>query len=474
MHCINLASGGRFRRTGQFETTPADVDAIVTAIGMTPSRNLVVHFHGGLVNEAHGLAVARSMQTLYEGAAYPVTFAWETGAFEIIRQKFSDIWSTKLFQLFARTALRHVGKKLGVSTGRGNGVAGLSDEEIDRILFEGGEAKTLTEGARGGAAQLSDEDLRTLEAELQAEIAEDFEQQREYVERSVAEAFESGPGRPRDDLMPIAPSGARGFSLWSVVVFAVEVAFRVVKRFVSKRDHGLYPTVAEEVLRAVYVADIGAWGWRNIQDSAAGMWANHDGDAADRLRGGRYFLERLGDLDPKPTIHLVGHSAGAIAICHLIKSLRSTGPSLAIQSVSLLAPACRHDLFRETIGAAVASKEIENFRMFTMEDELEQSDALIDGFPALYPRSLLYLVSGIFENDADTPILGMHRFLTGAAPFHGGDYKELRGFLSQQDRLVLSRTASTAPDGMRCHAIDHGAFDEDAKTRESLRHIASK
>src|SRR3712207_8891098 len=49
----------------------------------------------------------------------------------------------------------------------------------------------------------------------------------------------------------------------------------------------------------------------------------------------------------------------------------------------------------------------------TMSDELEKADAVAG---AVYPRSLLYLVSGVLEaaktgTVPDAPILGMQRFL---------------------------------------------------------------
>ena len=46
------------------------------------------------------------------------------------------------------------------------------------------------------------------------------------------------------------------------------------------------------------------------------------------------------------------------------------------------------------------------FRMFTMTDELEKEDDC----KAIYPASLLYLISGILEDRDDTPIAGMMRF----------------------------------------------------------------
>ena len=58
-----------------------------------------------------------------------------------------------------------------------------------------------------------------------------------------------------------------------------------------------------------------------------------------------------------------------------------------------------------------------------MTDELEQADRLI---PVIYPHSLLYFVSGVLEDEADKPLLGMERYLTRRLP--GTTRRRRRGF----------------------------------------------
>ncbi|MFC0250412.1 caspase family protein [Massilia consociata] len=94
-HLINLAMGA-LSDEGQWKTSPGDVDAIFAdhlnraleraqAIGM-PLR-IVIQLHGGLVNEAAGLAIARkSVDWWLANDIYPLYFVWETGAFETIGQ----------------------------------------------------------------------------------------------------------------------------------------------------------------------------------------------------------------------------------------------------------------------------------------------------------------------------------------------------------------------------------------------------
>lgn len=94
-HLVNLAMG-EFSDEGRWKTARGDVDAIfdehlehamagAQAAGM-PLR-IVIQAHGGLVNEAEGLAAAqKSVDWWTANRIYPLYFVWETGAFETIGQ----------------------------------------------------------------------------------------------------------------------------------------------------------------------------------------------------------------------------------------------------------------------------------------------------------------------------------------------------------------------------------------------------
>jgi len=89
-HVINLAKG-ELSESGEFNTTPADVAAIVDAIRdyaeNTNHPRLMIHAHGGLVGEKDALAYAKSMYPWWlRHGVYPVFFVWETHLLEIIGQ----------------------------------------------------------------------------------------------------------------------------------------------------------------------------------------------------------------------------------------------------------------------------------------------------------------------------------------------------------------------------------------------------
>ena len=108
--------------------------------------------------------------------------------------------------------------------------------------------------------------------------------------------------------------------------------------------------------------------------------------------------------------------------------------------------------------------------MFTMGDGYEKKDHLLG---QLYPRSLLYFISGVLEKDPDVPILGMQRFLSGTRPFDAPALKQIDDFLESagSDRLVLSVTPAGVPVGLRSGSRRHVDFDDDLPTLESLKEM---
>ncbi|MEU4722219.1 hypothetical protein AB0G06_21570 [Nonomuraea dietziae] len=162
----------------------------------------------------------------------------------------------------------------------------------------------------------------------------------------------------------------------------------------------------------------------------------------------------------RPTLTLVGHSAGSVYVNHLLHEVaqgRRQGyrawPDDVRFRVAFLAPACTYAHFSATLEQA--DDLIEDLRVFTMTDEAEQADRLAG---AVYPRSLLYLVSGVLERD-DTGESNVQPVLWLA--------RHRRPDLTDE-QIVLPPTHEGAPVGRRAGARSHSAFDEDPLVLESL------
>lgn len=177
----------------------------------------------------------------------------------------------------------------------------------------------------------------------------------------------------------------------------------------------------------------------------------------------------------------VGHSAGCVLACELLSEAGALPDNVTADFV-FLAPAVRMDKAAAVLAAADA--RIGNLRIFALKDERERTDPLDGVLPvSIYPRSLLYLISGVLERDddgdswADAPLLGMQRHLEGLADdrltsAERASRNTIRAFLAAAPaRVVFS--GSSAGDGLNTDARSHGGFDEETQTLASIRHIAA-
>jgi hypothetical protein len=132
--------------------------------------------------------------------------------------------------------------------------------------------------------------------------------------------------------------------------------------------------------------------------------------------------------------------------------------------------------------------------MFAMSDELERDDqvwgndsSLPDGKDwrrFIYPSSLLYLVSGILEStkdasgqmvdEADKPLLGMQRYFALEDVFTDSDFPDVgtvRRWMTSRRASCVWSYADAQGDGINSHSRDHSAFNTDAATLASVKHI---
>ena len=471
LNYVNVGPQGTFRKSGEFETRPADIDGLFQYLSNSGAQKLVLFFHGGLVKEKKGLAIAQKMHQVLKDHAHPVTFVWETGVLETLTSHLDKISQTKLFQKILKIILGQVLKRLGGMGAKGPGET-MSPAEIEAVLKNSGALAELDNQARGAGLLLDPTDLPDIQDEIQAEVELELEADPEMDEIARPEVLEAQQ-LDKKVMAKISPEAAKGLISGAMLAKNLAMVFiQVAKRWLGKRDHGLYPTVIEEILRTLYLADFGAYVWGGMKDQAFSMWAPNPLPPSEDSHVGTYFLEGLAALQqarPGLAVDLIGHSAGSIAICHLLESASRLNPRPIFRNVVLLAPACTAQLFCEQIVSH--PERFHNFRMFTMNDALEIQDHLV---PALYTRSLLYLVSGILEQEADEPLAGLELHSRGVSPYDSGDLIKMHQFLRQagKNRLVLSETTG-AGAGLNSASHKHGDFDDDRLTQESLRAIVA-
>lgn len=183
-------------------------------------------------------------------------------------------------------------------------------------------------------------------------------------------------------------------------------------------------------------------------------------------------------------LHLIGHSAGAIALGHLLRSREqrqlvtkdeTLGGRLA--SIHLYAPACS-----VAFATAHYGKVMEQLHLEVLSDRMERRDKVT----SLYHKSLLYFVSNALEGDLHTPLLGMERINDTSYTGWDGTSDTGEALLSWrtaakdadlQKRTVLVNTDSipvaTGANGVAEQAqAGHGSFDNDINViTRTLEHI---
>lgn len=475
-------------------TQPADLEALFEKLKADPDADrLVLHFHGGLVSSPTALETASRLLPHYRSAgAYPVFFVWESGLVETLRNNLSEIFDEKIFQQLLTRVTQFLVAKLLQKDGTRGGLLELPSEfEVSGELITpqaGGEPYehlpvALPDSA--GLTPLEEDQFRdTLEDDYILEV------EAEAIANSLlpptevqAEALATRGGRAQastrtlmdpaiiDRIREASPDPAeRGlFSTTAIIKGAVSVLGRSVSRIARKRDHGLYTTVVEELLREFYLANAGKRVWEVMKKDTRDAF----GDNPERY-GGSAFLERLKthwEGGRRPRILLVGHSAGSIYVCHFIKHAAAILPPEVKFEVAFLAPGVDFRLLADTLKDH--DERIACFRLFAMQDELEIKDRLVPVVP-IYPRSLLYFVSGVLEDEPNKPITGLQRFYSGVPPYDSSAYPEIeavRSYIAADPNRAVWSVADRG-SGLASSAKRHGDFDDkDEATMQSLHHI---
>ena len=255
------------------------------------------------------------------------------------------------------------------------------------------------------------------------------------------------------------------------------------------KSNGVYPIhfVWETSLAGAITSAVGDWaqgrrGWLDdakdrVLELAArfgqgqAIWGQmkRSAEAAPAGDGGaRYVAEALGAYcaahPDTITVHAVGHSAGSIFHSFFLPTALKAGVP-AIETLSLLAPAVRTDVFEKQIVPLVGHG-VESLAMFTMTEKLERDDTCLGA----HGKSLLYLVRASFEPEEFSPILGLEECLRAdpvlAGLFGLSGASGSPGVGGAAD-IIWSKTPS-GPLTSRSTSTSHGGFDNDIPTMDSV------
>lgn len=471
-----------------------------------PGAKMLLHLHGGLVDQKSGQAGAARLAGAGDFAfnAGPdwtqVYVVWRTGAFEELKRNWEELVDKdKLYKAIVSKLISFTAQRLSLPSFEGRAAADVypldEDQVMQRLLGRGdtrepfADIDTTIEQNRDTetrAAMAPNKTSGELVLEFDAYLANDLLFQSAVADINAAANAEidgrsaatdgsvaSGEGMLKrlDDKITAEieaarstdteEESARGLVSFGITLIrhASAIALRVFERFRHHRDHGLHATIVEEVCRELYGDFVGSkvWGWM-VRDAAL-----HFGP-------GGFGNELLGVLPTNGDLRIVvtAHSAGAIWASQLLLAMARDNVGHKTD-LCLLAPAVREDLFVEALTAS--SARIGRCHMFTMNDALERRDAVLGhdkGY--IYPSSLLYLVSGMFElRDknayVDAPLVGLQRFvdMPWLDPAEAKESAAIAQFFAQADKAIsYSKDAMTDAD-------THGGFDDNTLTLQSVK-----
>jgi hypothetical protein len=317
------------------------------------NKSILIHFHGGLVNETNGVKIAEVMQAQYGDEHFVFSFVWFSGVLEVIDQYLNE-------------------------NSKNNPKIKLLNRIFDRFRF-----LMSNEGYFKNSA-LEDEDsiesttekISALsDLELEKILDEEFNTPQEY------NAFDGVFNHDKTTLLGIAK--------------------KVRNRFKKSTNHGLFNTIVEEVLQATIANIAQKTTWDTMKKNAQDVWKKGE--------IGYYFLQKLASLQKENTevkINLMSHSAGANFICHLQQAIDFQKVSLKINRFIFMAPACTTLLFYTSFKQYFDNRvlDLPRFKIIILSENEERNDAIAG---VLYSSSLLYFISGVLEEYGGFPILGL-------------------------------------------------------------------
>lgn len=484
-HYLDLA-GGKFN-----QTSASDLAQLFQAVEQSSAKDhLVVHFHGGLVSRKTAETAAVGLMPFYEaGGAYPVFFFWRSDLWTVLKENLNDIAQEPIFKrLVKRLVQLAAGKLANVAGARGAGEVPLpSEAELPDDLTALADYAASHEPDRAAIDGVSLSPAQIEQAETELETDDIIQAESAAIAATEAPAVDGATARTRGGVGSVAPRktlmskavvsdlaeeqkgpGARlgGATFITLAVRGARVLKSVIQRYAARRDHGMYTTIVEEVLRQLYLDSLGGTAWAMMKKDTRDAF---DGDP--QLHGGTAFLDQLKRWwRPGRRVTLVGHSTGAIYIGHFLEKADAALDPRAKFDVVFLAPACSFEFLAARLP--VFERRVARLRSFGLKDELERGYWEV---PVLYPASLLYLVSGLFEDKIskngaseaviDQPLVGMQRYFSGDAPYITEEILAVTKYL--ENKCVWSR--ATGAPGLITSAANHSAFDEDPETLASLR-----
>lgn len=182
--------------------------------------------------------------------------------------------------------------------------------------------------------------------------------------------------------------------------------------------------------------------------------------------------------NPSTKVVLVGHSAGANVIGHMLELIQARYPRFGDHKFDLIlaAPACTYEFV--AMRSYLYTRYIGGIKVFGLSDITERRDLISEyitlrGVNRFFKSSILYLISNHLEERHDTMLLGMERFHQlgeGSIRDRLLTPREADLYAKVKRVLRLDKTATWSP-GEESTAVQHTGFFTDSKTQATIRRL---
>ena len=244
----------------------------------------------------------------------------------------------------------------------------------------------------------------------------------------------------------------------------------------AMRAAGVLSEARDRAVEAV-ARTLGRGIWTEMRENAAlGQVDGRGLDLASRNLAS--LAQALRSDGRRLEVHLVGHSAGAILLGHLLTRLGDIAHAPRIASASLFAPACstRFAVDHYLAAARRGQLPLQALRLHVLSDENERADGLPTPALAAYGKSLLYLVSRALDDRRKMPLLGMARALdpgyaNDASQWAGSELESVQqwqaAWPAANTVVVSNRDVRNTRAGGQV-AATHGSFDNNIDVLTSV------
>ncbi len=425
-------------------TTYQQLDLLFKSYLLSPAKPIVIYLHGGAISQKKvedQISTYLSVSAFKEEDCFPIYVLYKSGIGEVIKNNLLEAFHASpidhpqaegldgiqtilskvirsnefsgLYKILFKRIVKKLAKKkidLGNIGFESTGESLIWEQKLNNINSNLNQFSFTEEPREDFYDQLE-------ELEAEKEAVEDYNL--EELQALQEELMSDEEVRIQAQQIGFVPSGS-GFEAAGTgikfVVLIINILSRIIKRFIKKTDHGIQETLIEEILRQFVEGPLTKW-WSTLKSDMDQAFTN-DQPNAHEIYAGTVILSLLDKYwnqlqqGGERKVYLIGTSAGTTFLSKFLKAADTLQihPDITFQTVFVVPSVTIEEIYD---NIRFNRSRIQYARIFGLNEQFEVDDQVI----FLYRKSILFLISGILEEEVATPLLGMERIYKNRAPF---------------------------------------------------------